>query len=961
MKKMMLLTMVLLVLTTGIYAQDVNGDVSTINGVEVVRLWGTHYERGYAQGYLMPEKVEETFTGFALDNFFAYYDIDYPTARQFYLDNYVLEQKYIDEAMGTIDGMAAADYSLYNESLGRDLDHLDWLVMAGITEYAFMPTLAGVPSYENIHCSTLSSWGSATMDDPELRGAMVVTRNFDWFTENYSNEQYNITIHYPSEEGELNWIQPNFSPGALNVYGAINELGFAVFNNDGNMYSNSNITNLYPSQLAWRNCIEMEDGNGDGSNDLSDFVWQRDQHTYLYPSIVTCVSPDSAIILETNNSGVTQRSVVDNVVINGNNLAATNHFRELYAPTACSRFSNIKDSLNANSNITIERSWDMMGAAAGVSFNQQKIEYIPAHNILKYAYVGADGTPAYQMEPAVFITDFLFSQTPVATVVSVNTNRMLLTATVQLSNPLDNQVEVWGLIRNLEGSVVDSVEMIDDGLHMDEEANDLLFGLSEIRSLPAGNYNFETVVTNLDSGYVHHSSRYSISISPNITIHVPVDSSTIQAGLNGAFSGDTVLVIAGTYVENIVWPATNGIKLIGAGRDLSIIDGDSSGSVIRFEEDLGGIIDSTTIISGFALQNGYAFFGGGIFCVNSHPSLSDVSIHNNSGIGTGMYGSGGGIYCEASNMILNNMSITDNRTNGWGGGINCYSSNLSLANVTISRNESLLQGGGIYCSSSDLSLAYVIISDNHSLQRGAGIACSESNPVLTNVTIVNNAAFSSGGEGEGGGIYCEQNSNLTTTNTIVWGNSPEQVFFRGDWGGPNSIQIAFSNIESGLEGILTNENGTVGWHGGNMDVDPLFCDPEEQNYHLSENSLCVGGGEVGDDMGALGIGCTLPVEIAGDEASLPSEYVLHQNYPNPFNPSTTIAYDLPENADVSVKVYDIIGQEIISLVSEQQSSGYKSVQWNGTNNLGHQVSTGMYLYVIHAGEFTQTRKMLLLK
>ena len=104
MKKMMLLTMVLLVLTTGIYAQDVNGDVSTINGVEVVRLWGTHYERGYAQGYLMPEKVEETFTGFALDNFFAYYDIDYPTARQFYLDNYVLEQKYIDEAMGTIDG-----------------------------------------------------------------------------------------------------------------------------------------------------------------------------------------------------------------------------------------------------------------------------------------------------------------------------------------------------------------------------------------------------------------------------------------------------------------------------------------------------------------------------------------------------------------------------------------------------------------------------------------------------------------------------------------------------------------------------------------------------------------------------------------------------------------------------------------------------------------------------------------
>ncbi len=76
MKRAMMLMLVLMIVGTGVFAQDVNGDVSIVNGVTVVRLWGTHYERGYAQGYLMPDQVEETFSGFGLDNFFAYYNID---------------------------------------------------------------------------------------------------------------------------------------------------------------------------------------------------------------------------------------------------------------------------------------------------------------------------------------------------------------------------------------------------------------------------------------------------------------------------------------------------------------------------------------------------------------------------------------------------------------------------------------------------------------------------------------------------------------------------------------------------------------------------------------------------------------------------------------------------------------------------------------------------------------------
>ena len=90
------------------------------------------------------------------------------------------------------------------------------------------------------------------------------------------------------------------------------------------------------------------------------------------------------------------------------------------------------------------------------------------------------------------------------------------------------------------------------------------------------------------------------------TINVPADSSTIQGGINGAVDGDTVLVAAGTYVENITWPATNGIKLIGSGEEDCIVDGNSLASVIHFDEDLGGIIDATTLITGFTIQNGYA-------------------------------------------------------------------------------------------------------------------------------------------------------------------------------------------------------------------------------------------------------------------------------------------------------------------------------------------------------------------
>ena len=91
------------------------------------------------------------------------------------------------------------------------------------------------------------------------------------------------------------------------------------------------------------------------------------------------------------------------------------------------------------------------------------------------------------------------------------------------------------------------------------------------------------------------------------------------------------------------------------------------------------------------------------------------------------------------------------------------------------------------------------------------------------------------------------------------------------------------------------------------------------------------------------------------------KFRISQNYPNPFNPITNLNYELVDDAYVSIIIYDLLGNVIKNLVKSNQSSGFKSVQWNATDNQGQPVSAGVYLYTIEAGEFRQTKKMILLK
>ena len=103
------------------------------------------------------------------------------------------------------------------------------------------------------------------------------------------------------------------------------------------------------------------------------------------------------------------------------------------------------------------------------------------------------------------------------------------------------------------------------------------------------------------------------------------------------------------------------------------------------------------------------------------------------------------------------------------------------------------------------------------------------------------------------------------------------------------------------------------------------------------------------------------IEIAYDNPNMPVEYTLNQNYPNPFNPTTLIKFSIPKDDFVTIKVYDIIGQEITTLFSGYTKAGAHTLSWNGMDRNGKQVSSGSYIYRMTAGEFSQSKKMIYIK
>ncbi len=104
-----------------------------------------------------------------------------------------------------------------------------------------------------------------------------------------------------------------------------------------------------------------------------------------------------------------------------------------------------------------------------------------------------------------------------------------------------------------------------------------------------------------------------------------------------------------------------------------------------------------------------------------------------------------------------------------------------------------------------------------------------------------------------------------------------------------------------------------------------------------------------------------PGERIAVRPTVPVAFELGQNYPNPFNPASTIEYALPQPVKVELRVFNILGQVVRTLVDEEKAAGYYQVIWDGTDQTGKPVSTGIYLYQIKAGDFVETKKMQLIK
>jgi hypothetical protein len=109
---------------------------------------------------------------------------------------------------------------------------------------------------------------------------------------------------------------------------------------------------------------------------------------------------------------------------------------------------------------------------------------------------------------------------------------------------------------------------------------------------------------------------------------------------------------------------------------------------------------------------------------------------------------------------------------------------------------------------------------------------------------------------------------------------------------------------------------------------------------------------------------TKPTGVEKLGNSIPKNFSLMQNYPNPFNPETTIEYNLPAQArayNVVIRIYNFLGQLVRELVNQEQSAGRYRIVWNGKDNSGHSLASGVYIYTIQAGEFRQAKKMVMLK
>ncbi len=401
---------------------------------------------------------------------------------------------------------------------------------------------------------------------------------------------------------------------------------------------------------------------------------------------------------------------------------------------------------------------------------------------------------------------------------------------------------------------------------------------------------------------------------------------SIQAALDFAGMGDTILVAPGTYIENVELENQSHViasyyLLDGDSSHIenTVIDGGGQGQVISMN-----LAGPNTKLIGFTITNGYTTTGGaGLYCVNSFPTISNcIFKENNAGI---------------SNPSIN------------GGSISANYSEITMEHVFLYTNYAAGQGGGVYAEQSRIDASNVLVINNFVYAKGGAFAFYESTGTLDHITIANNYA-----EIEGGALFLQE-SEVTITNSIIWGNHPQQIVF-SEFGDQSIVNIHNSILDGYVTGVETYNNGTVNF--GLFDVfdtDPLFCEPDSGNYYIAENSPCVGLGDDGNTIGFYGVGCGEIVAI-DEELNTPETFKLFAPYPNPFNPTTTIRFSVASTQSSQIYIYDITGRLVATIIDEHMNPGEHEINWHADN-----LSSGMYFVRLQSGDLVQTQKLILLK
>ncbi len=156
-----------------------------------------------------------------------------------------------------------------------------------------------------------------------------------------------------------------------------------------------------------------------------------------------------------------------------------------------------------------------------------------------------------------------------------------------------------------------------------------------------------------------------------------------------------------------------------------------------------------------------------------------------------------------------------------------------------------------------------------------------------------------------------------------------------------TIEIGGVILESGL----TDENGIYAVDNDLIEEEEYIITASKSGYTVFRNSYFPG----------------LTLDVDDDDNMLPAKFELNQNYPNPFNPATNIGYTLPYRADVIFEIFNILGQMVKSIEISDQVPGQHTIIWDGTDMNGQETASGIYFYRLSAGEFRQTRKMVLLR